>query len=58
MPYIAMRLVTGVTLRAFLDEHNTLPLASAVAVASQVAQALACAHTLPSCTGTSNRRTS
>ncbi|MFD3625903.1 serine/threonine-protein kinase [Streptomyces sp. NPDC058698] len=47
MPYIAMRLVTGVTLRAFLDEHNTLPLASAVAVASQVAQALACAHTLP-----------
>jgi len=47
MPYIAMRLVTGVTLRAFLDEHNTLPLASAVAVASQVAEALACAHTLP-----------
>ncbi|GAA3357389.1 hypothetical protein GCM10017744_027800 [Streptomyces antimycoticus] len=46
-PYIAMRLVTGLTLRAFLDEHNTLPLAPAVAVASQVAQALACAHTLP-----------
>ncbi|MFE1995244.1 serine/threonine-protein kinase [Streptomyces parvulus] len=47
MPYIAMRLVTGVTLRAFLDEHNTLPLAPAVAVAWQVARALACAHTLP-----------
>ncbi|MEU7316465.1 protein kinase [Streptomyces sp. NPDC007083] len=47
MPYIAMRLVTGVTLRSFLDEHNTLPLATAVAIAVQAAEALACAHTLP-----------
>lgn len=47
MPYIAMRLVTGMTLRSFLDEHNTLPLATAVAVAVQVGEALACAHTLP-----------
>ncbi|MEU8867621.1 serine/threonine protein kinase [Streptomyces umbrinus] len=47
MPYIAMRLVTGVSLRTFLDEHNPLPLAAAVAIAVQVAGALACAHTLP-----------
>ncbi|MEV4427729.1 serine/threonine-protein kinase [Streptomyces sp. NPDC049602] len=47
MPYIAMRLVTGVSLRTFLDEHNPLPLAAAVAVAVQMARALACAHTLP-----------
>ncbi|WP_326807188.1 serine/threonine protein kinase [Streptomyces sp. NBC_01775] len=47
MPYIAMRLVTGVTLRSFLDEHNTLPLAPAIAVAAQAAEALACAHTHP-----------
>ncbi|GEB59100.1 serine/threonine-protein kinase [Streptomyces gardneri] len=47
VPYIAMRLVTGVSLRTFLDEHSPLPLATAVAVAVQVAGALACAHTLP-----------
>lgn len=47
VPYIAMRLVTGVSLRTFLDEHSPLPLATAVAVAIQVAGALACAHTLP-----------
>ncbi|MEU7296599.1 serine/threonine-protein kinase [Streptomyces exfoliatus] len=47
VPYIAMRLVTGVSLRTFLDEHNPLSLAAAVAVAVQMAGALACAHTLP-----------
>ncbi len=47
VPYIAMRLVTGVSLRTFLDEHSPLPLTTAVAVAIQVAGALACAHTLP-----------
>ncbi|MFE7194592.1 protein kinase [Kitasatospora sp. NPDC057541] len=47
VPYIAMRLVTGVSLRTFLDEHSPLPLATAVAVAIQVTGALACAHTLP-----------
>jgi serine/threonine protein kinase len=47
VPYIAMRLVNGVSLRTFLDEHNPLPLATAVAVAAQMAGALACAHTLP-----------
>ncbi|MFF3014016.1 protein kinase [Streptomyces sp. NPDC057939] len=47
VPYIAMRLVTGVSLRTFLDEHNPLPLAAAIAVALQVTGALACAHTLP-----------
>ncbi|MFJ7266389.1 serine/threonine-protein kinase [Streptomyces sp. NPDC099050] len=47
VPYIAMRLVEGVSLRTFLDEHSPLPLAAAVAVALQVARALACAHTLP-----------
>ncbi|MFH8788910.1 serine/threonine-protein kinase [Streptomyces roseoverticillatus] len=47
VPYIAMRLVSGVSLRTYLDEHNPLPLAAAVAVAVQVAGALACAHTLP-----------
>ncbi|MEH6373335.1 protein kinase [Streptomyces sp. KLMMK] len=47
VPYIAMRLVAGVSLRTFLDEHNPLPLAAAVAVAVQMAGALACAHTLP-----------
>ncbi|MER0241231.1 serine/threonine-protein kinase [Streptomyces sp. HSW2009] len=47
VPYIAMRLVTGVSLRTFLDEHTPLPLASAIAVAVQMAGALACAHTLP-----------
>ncbi|WP_431952830.1 serine/threonine-protein kinase [Actinacidiphila sp. bgisy167] len=47
MPYIAMRLVNGVSLRTFLDEHSPLPLATAVAVAAQMAHALACAHTLP-----------
>lgn len=47
VPYIAMRLVTGVSLRTFLDEHTPLPLATAIAVAVQLAGALACAHTLP-----------
>ncbi|MDI5964109.1 serine/threonine-protein kinase [Streptantibioticus silvisoli] len=47
VPYIAMRLVTGVSLRTFLDEHTPLPPATAIAVAVQVAGALACAHTLP-----------
>ncbi|MCM2422133.1 serine/threonine-protein kinase [Streptomyces sp. RKAG293] len=47
VPYIAMRLVTGMSLRTFLDEHNPLPLAAAIAVAVQAAEALACAHTLP-----------
>ncbi|GAA3884412.1 serine/threonine-protein kinase [Streptomyces sedi] len=47
VPYIAMQLVTGVSLRTFLDEHAPLPLATAIAVAVQVAEALACAHTLP-----------
>ncbi|MFE5853805.1 serine/threonine-protein kinase [Streptomyces sp. NPDC056500] len=47
VPYIAMRLVTGVSLRTFLDEHTPLPLATAIAVAVQLAEALACAHTLP-----------
>lgn len=47
VPYIAMRLVTGVSLRTFLDEHTPLPPMSAIAVAVQVAGALACAHTLP-----------
>ncbi|MFE6715994.1 serine/threonine-protein kinase [Streptomyces albidoflavus] len=47
VPYIAMRLVTGVSLRTFLDEHTPLPLATAIAVAVQMAGALACAHTLP-----------
>ena len=47
VPYIAMRLVTGVSLRTFLDEHTPLPLMSAIAVAVQMAGALACAHTLP-----------
>ncbi|MEU4108050.1 serine/threonine-protein kinase [Streptomyces sp. NPDC027717] len=47
VPYIAMRLVTGVSLRTFLDEHNPLPLAAAVSIAVQMAGALACAHKLP-----------
>ncbi|MEO3763231.1 serine/threonine-protein kinase [Streptomyces sp. B5E4] len=47
VPYIAMRLVTGVSLRTFLDEHTPLPPMTAIAVAVQVAEALACAHTLP-----------
>ncbi|WP_328671974.1 serine/threonine-protein kinase [Streptomyces sp. NBC_00328] len=47
VPYIAMRLVNGVSLRTFLDEHSPLPLVTAVAVAVQAAGALACAHTLP-----------
>jgi serine/threonine protein kinase len=44
VPYIVMRLVNGVSLRTFLDEHSPLPLAAAVAVAVQTAGALACAH--------------
>ncbi|WP_399090859.1 serine/threonine-protein kinase [Streptomyces sp. BBFR2] len=47
VPYIVMRLVTGVSLRTFLDEHTPLPLATAIAVAVQMAGALTCAHTLP-----------
>ncbi|MCB5908078.1 serine/threonine-protein kinase [Streptomyces pinistramenti] len=47
VPYIAMRLVTGVSLRTFLDEHTPLPPTTAITVAVQVAGALACAHTLP-----------
>ncbi|MFF3497309.1 serine/threonine-protein kinase [Streptomyces sp. NPDC002795] len=47
MPYLAMRLVTGLTLHKFLAEHAPLPLAVAAAVAAQVADALACAHTHP-----------
>ncbi|MER5601542.1 protein kinase, partial [Streptomyces sp. NPDC002265] len=47
MPYLAMRLVTGVTLHRFLGRHAPLPLSVAVAVAVQTADALSCAHTLP-----------
>ncbi|MEU4083101.1 serine/threonine-protein kinase [Streptomyces aureus] len=47
LPYLAMRLVTGVTLHKFLGRHAPLPLSVAVAVAVQTADALACAHTLP-----------
>ncbi|MGW0419158.1 serine/threonine-protein kinase [Streptomyces sp. NPDC003015] len=47
MPYLVMRLVTGVTLHKFLGRHAPLPLSVAVAVAVQTADALACAHTLP-----------
>ncbi|MEV8307358.1 protein kinase [Streptomyces flavidovirens] len=47
VPYIAMSLVDGVSLRTFLDEHSPLPVATAVAVAMQAADAMACAHTLP-----------
>ncbi|MBO1330979.1 serine/threonine-protein kinase [Streptomyces sp. VRA16 Mangrove soil] len=47
VPYLAMELVSGVNLRTFLDEHSPLPLPTAIAVAVQVSDALACAHTLP-----------
>ncbi|MEV5796601.1 serine/threonine-protein kinase [Streptomyces collinus] len=47
MPYLVMRLVTGVTLHKFLGQHAPLPLSVAVSVAVQTADALACAHTLP-----------
>jgi serine/threonine protein kinase len=47
MPYIAMRLVNGVSLRTFLDEHSPLPLATALAIATQATEALECAHALP-----------
>jgi serine/threonine protein kinase len=47
MPYLVMRYVTGVTLHRFLTRHAPLPLTVAIAVAVQVADALACAHTLP-----------
>ncbi|OMI40255.1 serine/threonine protein kinase [Streptomyces sparsogenes DSM 40356] len=47
MPYLVMRLVTGVTLHKFLAQYAPLPLTVAVAVAVQVADAMACAHTLP-----------
>ncbi|MEV7234109.1 serine/threonine-protein kinase [Streptomyces sp. NPDC051020] len=47
MPYLVMRLVEGVTLHGFLAERGPLILPAAVAVAAQVADALACAHQLP-----------
>ncbi|MET9974705.1 serine/threonine-protein kinase [Streptomyces microflavus] len=47
VPYIVMSLVDGENLRTFLDEHSPLPVATAVAIAVQVAGAMACAHTLP-----------
>ncbi|MER7225958.1 serine/threonine-protein kinase [Streptomyces rubradiris] len=47
MPYMAMRHVPGVNLHKFLGEHGPLTLTVAAAVAAQVADALACAHTLP-----------
>ncbi|MDI3420607.1 serine/threonine-protein kinase [Streptomyces luteolus] len=47
MPYMVMRLVDGVNLRTFLDEHSPLPLGTALAVAVQATMALECAHTLP-----------
>ncbi|WP_326593526.1 serine/threonine-protein kinase [Streptomyces sp. NBC_01294] len=47
LPYMAMRLVPGVTLHKFLREHGPLTFSVAVAVAAQMAEALACAHTLP-----------
>ncbi|WP_406351729.1 serine/threonine-protein kinase [Streptomyces sp. NBC_00658] len=47
MPYLVMRLVTGMTLYNFLAHHAPLPLTVAAAAAAQAADALACAHTLP-----------
>ncbi|MEW2220774.1 serine/threonine-protein kinase [Streptomyces sp. NPDC006990] len=47
MPYMIMRLVDGVNLRTFLDEHSPLPMATALAIAVQATDALQCAHTLP-----------
>lgn len=47
MPYLAMRLVPGVTLHKFLAENGPLALTVATAIAAQAADALACAHTLP-----------
>ncbi|MBX9386930.1 serine/threonine-protein kinase [Streptomonospora nanhaiensis] len=44
-PYLAMRLVEGCQLRTFLDRHRPLCLPAAVAVATQIADALSCAHT-------------
>ncbi|MFJ6783520.1 serine/threonine-protein kinase [Streptomyces yangpuensis] len=46
-PYIAMRLVTGVTLHDFLKTHRPVPLSVAASAAAQAADALACAHTHP-----------
>jgi serine/threonine protein kinase len=47
LPYLAMRLVAGVTLHTLLKDHAPLILPAAVAVAAQVADALACAHQRP-----------
>jgi serine/threonine-protein kinase len=43
--YIVMELVDGTTLARLLKAHGPLPVAKAVDVAVQVADALACAHT-------------
>jgi hypothetical protein len=43
-PYIAMELVEGRSLESLLSEHGRLPAARAVAIALQVARALAYAH--------------
>ncbi len=42
--YIVMELVSGITLARLLREGGTLPAATAVDIAAQVADALACAH--------------
>ncbi|KRV49012.1 hypothetical protein AQ490_22120 [Wenjunlia vitaminophila] len=46
-PYLAMRLVEGVTLYEFLRQRQPLTLRVAAAVAVQIAEALACVHALP-----------
>ncbi|MGW6092849.1 serine/threonine-protein kinase [Streptomyces sp. NPDC055157] len=47
LPYLVMRLVEGVTLHSFLGARGPLILPAAVAIAAQIADALACAHLLP-----------
>lgn len=42
--YIVMELVDGITLGRLLKSQGTLPLSTAVDIAAQVADALACAH--------------
>lgn len=45
-PYIAMQFIDGQTLHDFLREHWPLPVAAAIAIATQVATALDAAHQL------------
>jgi hypothetical protein len=47
VPFLVMELIEGMPLKQFLDLRRPLPLGSGVAVAVQIADALACAHRLP-----------